>query len=74
MTYSDARYETEAELHTIAALLLVLEDLALTHLTNDQQPIVSGIINLIQVIGDRAKRAQELHDAESDCQRKEVQQ
>lgn len=71
MSYFSARCDTEAELHTIGALLCVLDDAALTHLTQDETPMTSGIINLIQVVADRLKKAQELHIAEIDAQRAE---
>lgn len=71
MSYFNARCDTEAELHTIGALLTVLDDAALTHLTQDEAPITSGIINLIQVIAERVEKAQQLHLAEADAQRAE---
>ena len=71
MSYFNARCDTEGELHTIEGLLCVLDDAALTHLTQDETPMTSGIINLIQVIADRVKKAQELHIAELDAHRAE---
>lgn len=71
MSYFSARCDTEGELHTIEGLLCVLDDAALTHLTQDETPMTSGIINLIQVIADRVKKAQELHIAELDAHRTE---
>ncbi|WP_017999058.1 hypothetical protein [Paracoccus sp. N5] len=72
MSYFKAHSETEAELHTIGALLCVLDEVALDHLTQDDAPIASGIINLIQVVADRVKKAQELLEAEYQIQRKEA--
>lgn len=71
MTYLSARFDTEAELHTIGALLCVLDDAALNHLTQDETPMTSGIINLIQVVADRVRKAQDLHEAEIDALRAE---
>jgi len=64
MSYFNAHCGTEAELHTIGALLFILDNVATDYLTQDETPIGSGIINLIQVVADRVKKAQELHDAE----------
>ncbi|MFT4013726.1 MAG: hypothetical protein QM682_10035 [Paracoccus sp. (in: a-proteobacteria)] len=71
MSYFSARCDTDAELHTIEGLLCVLDDAALNHLTQDETPMASGIINLIQVVADRVKKARELHMAETDAQRAE---
>lgn len=71
MSYHSARCDTEAELHTIEALLCILDDAAINHLDQNQTPISSGIINLIQIVGDRIKAAQKLHHVELEAHRAE---
>lgn len=66
MSYFDAHCKTESELHTVGALLCVLEMAAFDHLTQDDAPIASGIINLIQVVAERVEKVQELLEAEYD--------
>ncbi|MDK8874320.1 hypothetical protein [Paracoccus sp. SSJ] len=72
MSYFSAHCDTEAEVHTIGALLCALETAAFDYLTRDNEPIASGILSLIQVVADRVKRAQELHDAEFAAHRTET--
>ncbi|WP_374327302.1 hypothetical protein [Paracoccus pantotrophus] len=72
MSYVNAHCDTEAELHTIGGLLCILDNVATDFLTQDETPIGSGIINLIQVVADRVKKAQELHDAELAAHRSET--
>ena len=69
MSYFDAHCKTEGELHTVGALLCILEMAAFDHLTQDDAPIASGIINLIQVVAERVEKVQELLDAEYDVGR-----
>lgn len=70
--YFNAHTDTETELHTIGALLCILDNAAVDHLTQNDDPITSGIINLIQVVADRVKKAQELHESEYQVGRKEI--
>lgn len=69
MSYFDAHCKTESELHTVGALLCILEMAAFDHLTQDDAPIASGIINLIQVVAERVEKVQELLEAEYDVGR-----
>lgn len=69
MSYFDAHCKTEGELHTVGALLCILEMAAFDHLTQDDAPIASGIINLIQVVAERVEKVQELLEAEYDVGR-----
>ncbi|MDF3606219.1 hypothetical protein PE067_08785 [Paracoccus sp. DMF-8] len=68
MSYFNDHTKTEAELHTIGALLCVLEEAGFNYLTKDNNPIASGVLNTIQVIAERVTKAQELHDAEYSAQ------
>jgi len=70
MSYFSAHCDTEGELHTIGALLCILRTAAFDHLTQDDAPIASGILNLIEVVAERVDKVQELHDAEYDIGRK----
>lgn len=74
MSYFKAHCDTEAELHTIGALLTALETAGFDYLTKDAEPIASGILNLIQVIAERVERAQELLEAEYVLGQKEAAQ
>ena len=68
MSYFEDHTKTEAELHTIGALLCILEEAGFNYLTKDNNPIASGVLNMIQVIAERVTKAQELHDAEYSAQ------
>lgn len=69
MTYTTAHWDTASELHTIGSLLCILDHATLDHLTQDEAPVASGIINLIQVVADRVEKAQKLHEAEFAAQK-----
>lgn len=64
MSYFSDHNQTGAELHTAAALLCVLDEVATDHLSQFNTPLCSGIINLIQVVAERVTKVQDLHDAE----------
>lgn len=69
MSAFNAHCDTEAELHTVGALLCALETASFDYLTKDSDPIASAILNLIQVIAERVEKAQGLHDAEAAAHR-----
>ncbi|WP_134679564.1 hypothetical protein [Paracoccus ravus] len=68
MSYFTAHCDTEAELHTIGALLCVLDEVATDHLAGYDTTMCSGIINLIRVVGERVQEVQKLHDLELSLQ------
>lgn len=64
MRYFNDHSKTEAELHTVGALLCVLDEVASDHLSQFDTPLCSGIINMVQVVAERVTKVQDLHDAE----------
>lgn len=64
MTYFIDHTKTEVELHTVGALLCVLDEVASEHLSQLDTPLCSGIINMVQIVAERVTKAQDLHDAE----------